>query len=107
MDLFILILGSLAVFCGGCMVGARIKEGRQASLKSMNYGLAWALVKKQRERCQDCHRYNKLYQQYKSDWCEARGYNLCDIDEEVGINGECYACFEEWYQNEYMGSRGE
>jgi hypothetical protein len=24
------------------------------------------------------------------------------MNEEVGINGECYACFDEWYNNEYM-----
>ena len=49
----------------------------------------------------------EMYEQYKRDWCEARGYNLEDMDEEVGINGECYACFDEWYDNEYAEMRGE
>lgn len=49
-----------------------------------------------------------LYEKYKRDWCAARGYELIDTEiEEVGINGECYACFDEWYQNEYLESRGE
>ena len=43
----------------------------------------------------------KLYEQYKLEWCKARGYKLEDMDEEVGINGECYACFDEWYHNEF------
>lgn len=42
-----------------------------------------------------------LYEKYKHDWCDARGYKLEEMDEEFGINGECYACFEEWYWNEY------
>lgn len=49
----------------------------------------------------------ELYEQYKRDWCSARGYTLEDMDEEVGINGECYACFDEWYVDEYLESRGE
>lgn len=48
----------------------------------------------------------ELYEQYKLDWCEARGYILDDIDESVGINGECYACFDEWYKNEYLEAWG-
>lgn len=47
------------------------------------------------------------YEIYKRDWCDARGYKLEDMDEEVGINGECYACFDEWYNDEYAESRGE
>lgn len=47
------------------------------------------------------------YEIYKRDWCDARGYRLEDMDEEVGINGECYACFDEWYNNEYAELRGE
>lgn len=49
---------------------------------------------------------NELYEEYKSYWCEVRGYNLEDLDEEVGINGECYACFDEWYDNEYKQNGG-
>lgn len=40
------------------------------------------------------------------DWCEARGYILEDMHETKGVNGECYACFTEWYNNEYLESRG-
>lgn len=43
----------------------------------------------------------EMYDLYKRAWCESRGYDLETIDEEVGINGECYACFDEWYANEY------
>ena len=49
----------------------------------------------------------ELYEQYKRDWCDARGYKLEDMDEEIGINGECYACFDEWYNNEYREIGGK
>jgi hypothetical protein len=49
----------------------------------------------------------ELYQEYKHEWCAARGYKLEDMDEEIGINGECYACFDEWYDNEYAEMKGE
>lgn len=49
---------------------------------------------------------NKLYEEYKREWCLARGYNLIEIDEAVGINGECYASFDEWYVNEYAELKG-
>ena len=48
-----------------------------------------------------------LYEQYKRDWCDARGYKLEDVDEEGGINGERYVSFHEWCSNEYRESRGE
>lgn len=58
-----------------------------------------------------CHKakpkMSALYEKYKRDWCEARGYILEDMDERYGINGECYACFNEWYYNEYLESKGE
>ena len=41
------------------------------------------------------------YGWYVEDWCNARGYNPCDIDEEVGVNGECYVCLEEFEDNEF------
>lgn len=47
------------------------------------------------------------YDLYKRSWCEARGHKLEDMDEETGINGECYACFDEWYKNEYQEMKGE
>lgn len=43
-----------------------------------------------------------LYEQYKREWCAARGYKLEDMDEKTGINGECYASFDEWYLNDYL-----
>ncbi len=60
--------------------------------------------------CRDCGSkmdLRELYEQYKRDWCDARGYKLEDMDEEVGINGECYTCFDEWYNNEYKVLKGE
>lgn len=44
---------------------------------------------------------HELYEAYKREWCESRGYDPEGMDETVGINGECYACFDEWYVNEY------
>lgn len=48
----------------------------------------------------------ELYEEYKQEWCETRGYILAEIDETVGINGECYVCFDEWYSNEYKENGG-
>lgn len=53
----------------------------------------------------DQDKLDKLYLEYKRDWCEARGYILETVEERGGINGECYACFDEWYHNEYMEGR--
>lgn len=53
--------------------------------------------------CTDCARMRivkLMYETYKIRWCEDRGYNISDVNEEVGINGECYVCFDEWYNNE-------
>lgn len=44
----------------------------------------------------------ELYEEYKQSWCEIRGYTVDEVNEEVGINGECYVCFDEWYNNEYL-----
>lgn len=44
----------------------------------------------------------KAYESYKRHWCEQRGYKLEDIDEEIGINGECYSCFDEFVQNDLL-----
>lgn len=43
----------------------------------------------------------EMYELYKQAWCESRGYDPEAMDENVGTNGECYACFDEWYANEY------
>ena len=43
----------------------------------------------------------EMYELYKQAWCEDRGYDPEAMDEENGINGEYYACFDEWYTNEY------
>jgi hypothetical protein len=60
--------------------------------------------------CRDCgYRMDlrDLYEQYKRDWCAARGCVLEDTDKLTSVNGEIYACFTEWYNNEYLESRGE
>ena len=54
--------------------------------------------------CIDC--YNEiikkdLYKAYKKEWCKQRNVSLKDIDEEVGINGCCDVCYEEFLHNEY------
>lgn len=49
----------------------------------------------------------ELYNAYKQEWCESRGYILEVVEEKGGLHGECYACFDEWYQNEYMELREE
>lgn len=49
----------------------------------------------------------ELYDKYRLDWCNARGYILEAVEQYGGANGECYACFDEWYNNEYRESRGE
>lgn len=54
------------------------------------------------EDCVDSQIQSDLYKAYKEDWCKNKGYNLEDIDEETGINGECYVCFNEFLDNEYQ-----
>lgn len=44
----------------------------------------------------------KSYGRYKWDWCKQRGCKPEDVDEEIGINGECFACIEEFENNEYQ-----
>ena len=44
----------------------------------------------------------KSYQAYKYAWCKQRGYALSDIDEIEGGNGECYASFDEFLNNEFQ-----
>ncbi len=53
------------------------------------------------ENCVNSQIQSDLYEAYKEDWCKIRGYKLEDVDEEIGINGECYVCFEEFLDNEY------
>ena len=55
--------------------------------------------------CPDCTKdrlVKLLYESYKISWCNDRGYDIRDVDEETGINGECYASFDEWYDNEFQ-----
>ena len=47
-------------------------------------------------------RQRNLYDLYIEDWCNSRGYALQDVDPEYGINNECYVCFEEFCDNEYL-----
>ena len=42
------------------------------------------------------------YEKYVNDWCETRGYALETVDPEIGVNGECYACINEFEQNEFQ-----
>lgn len=42
------------------------------------------------------------YEIYKNNWCEERGYDIAQIDEEYGINGECYVCLSEFETNEFQ-----
>lgn len=45
---------------------------------------------------------NEAYELYKLDWCKERGYKLSKVDEEIGINGECYSCQDEFEDNEFQ-----
>ena len=47
------------------------------------------------------------YKKYIRDWCHSRGYVIDEVDEETGINGECQACYDEWYTNEWAAKKGE
>ena len=44
----------------------------------------------------------KFYGRYKWQWCKERGCKPEDVDEEIGINGECFVCIEEFEDNEYQ-----
>ena len=46
----------------------------------------------------------QTYELYKKDWCDSRGYNLQDYDEELGFNGESFACFDEYRETEFQDS---
>lgn len=50
----------------------------------------------------DRRKLQELYKKYKFDWCYSRGYILEAVEAQGGINGECFASFDEWYQNEFM-----
>lgn len=41
-----------------------------------------------------------LYKIYKMQWCEEHHCNLEDVDEEIGVNGECYVSYDEFVDNE-------
>jgi hypothetical protein len=38
----------------------------------------------------------RAYEIYKQRWCESRGYNPEDADEENGFDGELYVCMDEF-----------
>lgn len=44
----------------------------------------------------------KFYGRYKWQWCKDRGCKPEDVDEEIGINGECFVCMEEFEDNEFQ-----
>lgn len=46
-----------------------------------------------------------LYWRYVEDWCNQRGYTAKDVDSEYGVNGECYVCFQEFCDNEYLNDK--
>jgi hypothetical protein len=48
---------------------------------------------------------HELHEKYKQHWCISRGYDVADVDEEVGINGECYACLGEFEKNEFQDEK--
>lgn len=53
-------------------------------------------------QCEEIRQRN-LYDLYVEDWCDSRNVSIEDVDEEIGINGgECYACFSEFCDNEYL-----
>ena len=41
------------------------------------------------------------YGLYKEGWCKQRGYHLNDADENGFNGGECYACLEEYLDNDF------
>lgn len=44
----------------------------------------------------------KFYGRYKWQWCKDRGCKPEDVDEGIGINGECFVCIEEFENNEFQ-----
>jgi len=47
----------------------------------------------------------KTYELYKEDWCQERGYNLKDINDEFGINGEIFVCLNEFEECEFQDKK--
>lgn len=96
-----------------CVVHNCSHCGEMGAIKIFNYD-EWVAyhkdhyVPKVSKYCGECGYkmdLRELYEQYKRDWCTARGLILEDANELTSINGEIYACFDEWYQNEYMEGR--
>lgn len=44
----------------------------------------------------------KAYALYVADWCKERGCRPKDVDPETGFGGECYVCFEEFLDYEWL-----
>lgn len=42
------------------------------------------------------------YKDYCYDWCKDRGYDYYSFDEELGQNGECYSCYDEFIDNDFL-----
>lgn len=42
------------------------------------------------------------YELYKREWCDSHGYSPDEADENGFNSGECYACIEEYLDNEFM-----
>ena len=43
-----------------------------------------------------------FYMLYQISWVTSRSYSMNDYDEELGFNGECWVCFDEFCQNELL-----
>ncbi len=44
---------------------------------------------------------NDCYARYKADWCHQRGVTVAEVNELLGVNGECYVCLEEFEAGEF------
>lgn len=44
----------------------------------------------------------EAYEDYCYDWCKERGYDYYTFDEELGQNGECYSCYDEFMENDFL-----
>ena len=43
----------------------------------------------------------RVYEMYKKDWCDSRGHDIKDYDDENGFNGESFVCFGEFTNVEF------
>lgn len=43
----------------------------------------------------------RAYDAYVENWCRQRGYRRSAVNPELGINGECYVCKDEFADCEF------